>query len=804
MFLNYLKIALRNIYREKGYALINIAGLSVGIASCILILMFIINELSYDSHHKNSDRIFRAGIEAVFGDSHFYSALTSAAMKDALEYEFSDIEEATRLIYVTRPVVKYGDQSFIEDKFFYADSNFFKVFTVPLVKGNEVTALSRPNTMVISEEAASKYFGDQDPTGKVLKINDQYDIEITGVYEDMPHNSHFRCDFLGSIETVRNEYQDYWEYWTSNNLYTYFLLRENTGHDEFEDRMQDLVYKYVAPEVEQHMGINIEAFESSGGLYRFFAEPLQDIHLDSTADNQLNPGGNRSYIFFFSIIAGFILLIGCINFMNMATARYANRAKEVGVRKVVGSSRGQLVQQFLTESVMISMVAIILAMTMVELLLPWFNNLTGKTLEITYFNNWYVLPSLVGFGIITGILAGSYPAFFLSSFKPVRVLKGKVNAGIKSNMFRKSLVVVQFSITISLLIGTLLITEQLEFWQSRDQGYDREGLMVIKRAHVLGDQQETFREELIKNQGIVNASFCSSLPGYDFSGTSFHKYGEPAEELVQTLVIWADEHYLETMGMELSEGRFFSKDYGTDDDAIVVNETLARVTGLTDISTDRIVFPHLNLTSPVTGIIKDANFESLHRNIRPVIIRKIDSPEWLLAIRVDRDNMPEVISTIEQTWNRFTEDAPFIYSFLENDLLKLYSQEMRTSRIFTIFSLLAIFIACLGLLGMASFSAEKRTKEIGVRKAMGASMFSIYNLLTREVIMLILLATVLAWPAAWFVMNHWLDNFSYRIDIGITTFIISTVIALVIALLTVSNQARKAAGANPVDSLKYE
>ncbi len=803
MYINYLKVILRNLSREKGYALINIAGLTVGIASCILILLLISNELSYDRYHKNADKIFRVGIEALFGDSNINSVLTSGAMKEVLDNEFSEIEEACRLIYVTRPLVKVDNRSFVEEDFFYTDSNFFDVFSVTLLKGDPGTVLSRPNTVVISEDAANKLFGDGNPVGKMLRVNDHHELEITGVSKNMSYNSHFRFDFLGSIATISRENQESWRYWTTNILYTYILLGENILRTDIEDKMQDLVYKYVGPEVET-VGINIESFETGGGTYRFFLEALPDIHLHSKADNQLNPGGSVTYIYFFSIIAIFLLLIACINFMNMATARFANRAKEVGIRKVVGSTRGQLMQQFLAESVLISLVAIIFAITLVELVLPFFNFLTSKNLIISYTTNWYVLPSILLFAVFVGLLAGSYPAFFLSSFQPVKVLKGEVNSGIKSNKLRKVLVVVQFSITIALLIGTFIVSEQLEYWQSRDQGYNREGLVILKRTHILYDQQKTFREELINNEYIINASFCSSIPGYSFGATSIYKYGSPSEDLVQSGLIMADDNYFKTMGIELTEGRFFSHEYGTDSETIVINETFMRVMGLQNPTEESIVFPNINMTSPIIGVFKNVNFESLHRNIRPMIIRKLEDPGWLMVIRVKNENMPAVMYSIENSWTSFAGDAPFIYSFLENDLLELYNQEIRTRRIFTIFSLLAIFIACLGLLGMASFTAEKRTKEIGIRKAMGASLISIYTLLTREVVVLVLYAALFAWPVAWFVMTRWLENFSYRIHPGVATFIISTLISLVIALLTISYQARKAATANPVDSLKYE
>lgn len=806
MLKNNFIITLRTLLRNKGYSFINIAGLTIGITSCILILLFITSELSYDRYHEKSDRIYRAGIEAVFGDSHVFSALTSGAMKDALEYEFSEVEAACRIYLAQSPVVILDDRSFIEENFFYSDSSFFEIFTVNLIEGDPATALSRPNTVVITEETANKYFGDENPVGKTLRVNYQYDLEITGISENMPQNSHFRYDFLGSIETLRSDFEEYWVMWTSNNLYTYLLLDENASETDFEHKLRELVYKYIGPEVEARMGVDITTFEAGGGVYRFFIENVEDIHLHSDIDNQLRTGGNINVIYFFSIIAVFILFIACINFMNLATARYTSRAKEVGVRKAVGSSRGQLVRQFLTESVLISIFSMILAMALVEITIPYFNNLTSKHFEISYLDNWFIIPAMILFAVLTGILAGSYPAFFLSSFKTVNILKGEAGSGRRGSIFRKILVVAQFTITIALLASTFLVSRQLDFWQSQDQGYKKEGVMVLRRTHMLGNSQDAFREEILKNEGIINASYCTSLPGYDFSGTSLHKQGSSPENLVQTLLIWTDEHYLETLGMELSAGRFFSEDYGADGETVIINEALARVMGLDDPLNQRVVFPHHNLISPVAGVIKDVNFESMHRSIRPMTIQMLDGAGWMMAIRIDGENhdIPGIIDSIESTWREFAGDAPFVWSFLDDDLLTLYSNEMRTKRIFTVFSLLAVFIACMGLLGMASFTTEKRTKEIGIRKAMGASAGQIMFLLSKEINLIVIISTLLSWPAAWYFTNSWLSNFAFRIEPGITPFILASVLTYVIALGTVSLQSYRAARLNPVDTLRDE
>ncbi len=804
MFRNHIITAFRNLVRQKGYTLINVAGLAIGIASCLLILLFVTSELSYDRHHEKSGRIYRAGIEAVFGDSHFFSAYTSGAMKDALDYEFAEVEEACRLYHITRPVIRVGETSFVEDNFFWADSNFFNVFTVPLIEGDPATALSRPGTVVLSLATAQRLFGIDNPLGKTIRVNENYLLEVTGVSENMPHSSHFRYDFLASIETVIPDQTDNFQYWVNNNLYTYLVLTENSRPDAFAEKLQQLVYKYVGPEVEMVMGINIEAFESEGGVYNFFLEAIEDIHLFSTADHQINEGGSLTAVYFFSIIALFILVIACINFMNLATARFSGRAREIGVRKTLGSSKGNLVRQFLVESVMVSFLAMVLAITLLEITLPYFNNLTGKSFEMNYLSGWYTIPGLILFGIATGVLAGSYPAFFLSSFRPARVLKGETGTGDRSSGLRKVLVVAQFAITISLFIATFIVSGQLRYIHQKDPGYAKEGLLVLKRTQVLGDRQQTFRDELLSHPGVINASYCSSLPGYPPSGTSIHRHGSPPENLAQTLVIWTDEHFLETMGMSLSEGRFFLPDYATDTDASIINKPLSGILGLDEPTSESIVYPGLNLVSPVIGVLEDANFESLHRNIRPMIIRQIGSPGWLMAIRVDGTEIPSVMAHIEQKWTEFNGDAPFVWSFLEDDLLEHYIQEIRTRNIFEIFALLAVFIASLGLLGMASFNTERRTKEIGIRKAMGASPASVVFLLSREINILLVIASVIAWPAAWVLMTGWLDNFAYRIDPGLITFLAATLITYLIALITVGLQSFRAARLNPVDILRNE
>lgn len=804
MFRNYLITAYRSILRGKYYTLINISGLAVGIASCVLILLFISHDLSYDKYHTKADRIYRLYIEGKFGDNRIGSSKTAAPIKDAFEQEIAEVEQITRLMEMVRPVVRKDEDSFIEEKFLFADSNFFSTFTVSFIEGNPRTALSKPNSMVITRQMAHKYFGDQNPIGKTLTVNN-YEIEITGITEQMPSNSHFQYNFLASI-TTRGV--DSWRSWLTSNLFTYVILKPGVSPQNIYPKFHELTYKYVGPEVQETMGIDLDTFEKMGNSYGFFLEAVPDIHLHSKLDHQLSPGGNIAYIYFFSTIAIFLLLIACINFMNMATAKYTNRSKEVGIRKVVGSSKSKLIVQFLLESIMVSLIAVVIAMTAVELILPHFNILAGKDMTLSYFNNWLVIPGFILFGAFVGVLAGSYPALFLSSFKPISVLKGRLSSQVSGSQFRGALVVVQFAITIALFVSTFVVSQQLNFFKTMELGFDRESVIVLKRTHTLGDKFNTFREEMLKLPSVVDASYCDAIPGYDYNGTTVTVEGRPSEEMIQTGIVRTDENFLNTMGIQLLQGRYLSNDFSTDREAIVINRKMAQMTGLKDPIGTRLQIPFLlnDKVTPATivGIIPDIYFESLHKEVRPMVYAISNGADWLMAIRFKPDNLTQTLKDIEGKWHEFNPNQPFLYSFLNTDLETLYKQEERTGKIFSLFSILAIFIACLGLLGMASFAAEKRTKEIGIRKVLGAENKTIFILLSRQIILLVGFAAIFASPVAWFVMQNWLNNFAYRIDIAPWIFVVSILLAFAIALATITFQAVKAAMANPVKSLKYE
>ncbi len=804
MFRNYLITAYRSILRGKYYTLINISGLAVGIASCVLILLFISHELSYDKYHTKADRVYRLYIEGKFGDNRIASSKTAAPIKDAFEQEIAEVEQITRLMEMVRPVVRKDEDSFIEEQFLFADSNFFSTFSVDFIEGDPRTALSKPNTMVITSEMAQKYFADQNPIGKTLTVNN-YEIQITGITERMPSNSHFQYNFLASL-TTRGV--DSWRSWLTSNLFTYVVLKPGVAPQDIYSKFHELTYKYVGPEVQQAMGIDLDTFEKMGNSYGFFLEAVPDIHLHSKLDHQLSPGGSIAYIYFFSTIAIFLLLIACINFMNMATAKYSNRSKEVGIRKVVGSSKSKLIVQFLLESIMVSLIAVVIAMTAVELTLPHFNLLAGKDMTLSYFNNWMVLPGFLLFGVFVGVLAGSYPAFFLSSFKPISVLKGQLSSQVSGSQFRGALVVVQFAITIALFVSTFVVSQQLNFFKSKELGFDRESILVLKRTHTLGEKFQVFREELLKSSSIIDASFCDAIPGYDYNGTTTFVEGRPSEDMIQTGIVRTDENFLNTMGIQLMQGRFLSNEYSTDREAIVINQKMAQMAGLLEPVGTRLQIPFLldDKVTPATiiGVIPDIYFESLHREVRPMVYALTTGADWLMVVRLKPDNLTQTIKYIESKWTELNPNQPFLYSFLNSDLETLYKQEERTGKIFSLFSILAIFIACLGLLGMASFAAEKRTKEIGIRKVLGAENKTIFMLLSQQVIFLVGYAAIFASPVAWFVMRSWLNNFAYRIDLAPWVFIVSILLAFVIALATISFQAIKAAMANPVKSLKYE
>jgi len=806
MFRNYLKIAFRNLVRHKGYSFINIAGLAIGITCCLLILIFVQDELMYDKHHKQGKDIYRIAIDARIGNQDIKWITSPAPMAFTLVDEFPEVVQATRIFKPDRYLIQYGDNRFNEERFLFADSTIFNVFTIPMIQGNPKTALTQPNAVVITEEIAEKYFGKENPMDKYLTMEDTTQYMVTGIVENPPGQSHIEFDFFASMSSMGDFPNN--DMWVSNSFVTYILLKENSPYKLTEEKLVDLIKKYAGPQIQLAAGVSFDDFLEAGNKYGFFLEPLLDLYLYSELENGLGGEGNVTYVYIFSLIAVFVLLIACINFMNLATARSANRAKEVGIRKVLGSVRSQLVLQFLIESIVLSLIATLVALFFINLLMPSFNNLTGKELEFNLFSDGFSIVALFAFVLFVGILAGSYPGFFLASFQPVTVLQGKLARGMRSGKLRSGLVVFQFTISIILFIGTLVVLRQLEYFQNKDLGFNKDRVIVIPRSDVLENQGEAFKQELLQHSGITNVSFSNTLPGKGFSFTAHMPENVSGSEALAPAILFVDVDFYDTYQLEMATGRFFSREMSLDTSAVIINETAVRSFGLDDPVGKGLIrmgpTQEESERSNIIGVVKDFHFQSLHRGIEPLVMNLMPGTSSYLSIRTITDGLEETIAFVDKKWREFVPDKIFDYYFFEDDYDQLYVTEKRTGRILSTFSILAIFIACLGLFGLSSFTAEQRSKEIGIRKVLGASVQGIVVLLSRETLMLILIGTMIAWPISYYTMKYWLQDFAYRINLSFDSFIVSSLAALFISMVTVTFQAIKAALANPVKSLRYE
>jgi putative ABC transport system permease protein len=806
MVKNYLKVAIRNLAKHKGYSFLNITGLALGMACCILILLWVQDELSYDRYHKNIDQLYRVVVKGRMSNRDINFSTSPAPLAKALVDEFPEVLQATRFLKSRNILVSYQEKHFNESLMLYTDPNFFDVFSIPLIKGDPQEVLRLPNSVVVTREAALKYFGNQDPLGKTLTINNRTDFRITGVAENVPSNTHFHSDFFMSLVTVPDSRN---QNWFSNPYHTYIVLNEETSPEEFQAKLPEIITKYMGPQAKKVMGITMEEFQSSGNTFGYFLQPVTDIHLYSDLEYELEANGSITYVYIFSLIALFVLMIACINFMNLTTAKSSNRAKEVGVRKVLGSDRSKLIKQFLTESVLLSFLSLALAIVIAVLLQPVFNALSGKQLDIASYRSWALLPGIIGVILCVGIFAGSYPAFFLSSYKPISVLKGIIKTGIKSSWFRSALVVFQFSISIVMIVGTFVVFHQLEYIRNKKLGFDKEQLLVLQRAENLGQNKDAFRNELLNSPDVINVAFSDSVPGRHLGDFTHVAEGAPENEMVRMFLLFGDYNYLDTLGMDLIEGRYFSKDRPADRNAVILNETAAVALGVENPVGKRLIRGSLTSEGSefftIIGIVKDFHFESLHQKIRPLAMYLLlEKGTRYVSIRILPDKIPQTLALIKTKWKALATGQPFEYFFLDDDFDLLYKAEKKIGQLFLAFAALTVLIACLGLFGLASFTAEQRTKEIGIRKILGASVLHIVTLLTKEFSRWILLANLIAWPVAYFAMNRWLQNFAYRISIGPWIFILVASVTFFIALFTVSYQTLRAATANPVDALKYE
>jgi len=797
MVKNYLKIAFRNIKKHKAYSFINISGLAIGMACCLFIILFVQDELSYDRYHEKADRIYRLvdSLDAP-GELSMHFALSSAPFAPTLKNDFPEVEDAVRFFLGRRRMVSYEDKKYYEDGLIFADASLFNIFTFPLIKGDPDTALEAPNTLVISERIALKYFGTDESMNQTLKINEQ-EFLVTGVMKEMPKNSHFHADMFASLKTLEKNpriRERYIQDWVRHEFYTYLLLQEGYPGEELEAKLPVFIEKYAAPQIKTILG----------GTLSSRLQPLKSIHLYSNLQHEINPNSDIKYVTIFSVIALFILLIACVNFMNLATARSVNRSKEVGLRKVVGASRYQLVKQFLGESLLFTFFALLLALILLMIALPLFNSLTGKEIEVNLLNNFVVLGSMVIILVFVGLASGSYPAFFISRYQPASVLKSSLRVGSTKSFLRKALVILQFSISIVLIISTVVVLDQLDFLRNRKLGFDKEHVVVTPiRDNTLRTNAEAIKAELMQNPGILSATVTIGVPGGVVAGDAIQLVTDEGKKTITVRMIYTDHDYLKTMGMEIVEGRDFSKEMSTDvTEAFIVNEAAVRVLQLENPLETR--FEWNKKKGRIIGVVKDFQFQSLREEINPLIIHIQPSDTYVFAMRIRPENIPGTLAFIENKWGELDPAHPFEYSFMDETFDRIYRSEEKLSQIFSVFSFLAIFIASLGLFGLALYMVEQRTKEIGIRKVLGASIGKIFVLLSREFALLVLVANLFAWPAAYFFMHNWLQNFAYRVNIAPWIFVLSAVLALVIAMLTISYQAVKAAMADPVNSLRYE
>ncbi|MEN2281116.1 ABC transporter permease [Algoriphagus sp. SE2] len=817
MFENYFKIAIRNLKKHKFYTFINILGLSVGVAVCMIISLFVINELSYDKHFKDADNIYRIHAEIIFGGNHWNMIQAPAPMAEALPAEFPEVEYAVNFRQRGSYLVKKTDQNIKENNVIWASKDFFNVFGTSLLEGSPDGVLAEPNTMAISKSAAEKYFPGESALGKSLILDNDEDFRITGVFEDIPKNSHFHFDFLLSMEGLEEAKSTSW---LSNNFPTYLKLREGSDIDAFNEKLKSLVKKNVEPELSKVFGegASLDAMLADGGKMEYEVQPLLDIHLKSDLMGEFEPNFNITYVYLFVAIALFILVIACINFMNLSTARSSNRAKEVGIRKVMGSFRSHLIRQFLMESILLSVISFLIAIPIVALLLPVFNDLAGRSLSIPFSQVTFYTILILG-AIGTGLLAGTYPSFFLSGFKPVSILKGKVSSGMKSGIIRSSLVVFQFSISIILIIATVAVFNQLNYIQNKKIGFNKDQIITVDDIYALGDQAESFKREILSNSMMESGTITGFLPvaGTWRSDTPWWAEGKDPKqtENMVSLQNWSvDYDYVKTMGMEIAEGRDFSIDFPSDSSAVILNETAAAQFNFEGDPIGQKIYTlagdneTMNLdelqSKTVVGIVKNFHFESLKENIGSVMIFLSERPQGIASFRFNAANTDQVIEFVEATWNKFAPGQPFTYSFLDDRFGNMYAAETRLGKVFGIFAGFAIVIACLGLFALTAFTAEQRTKEIGIRKVLGSSIGSIIVLLSKEFAKLVLIAFLIASPIAWWAMRKWLEDYQFKQDLGWQVFLGAGLFAIAIALLTTSYQSIKAATANPVNSLKSE
>lgn len=818
MIYNYFKMAWRNLLKNKGFSFINIFGLAIGVACCLLIFLYVGNELSYDRWNPNAERIVRPVTEVLFGGNHDKMAETGSIVAPEAAKELPEIQSWCRFRNYGGYLVKRdgeGQQNLREQHALTVDSTFFQLFPVPLLEGDPIKCLTQPDVVAVSRRTAEKYFAStQAAMGQTLVLNNGQRRQISAVYENIPDNTHFRADLLLSMVGNNDIKNDAPLWGSSNNFHSYFLLRPGTDLDAFDEKFNALAREKIGILIRQMLGVSQEEFETTGQFARMELQQMADIHLYSDRNNELAPNGSIKYVWIFSAIAAFILLIACINFMNLSTARSADRAKEIGVRKVMGSRRTALIGQFLSESTLLAALAVVLAVVIALIALPEYQRLAGLELKMPWAAPMFWL-SLLGTVLLVGLLAGSYPAFFLSAFDVVKVLKGKKVRERKGLNFRSVLVVFQFMTSASLIIATLFVFKQLNFIQNKKLGFEKSQVLILDNTYVLGDQIAVFKEEILKQPAVQMATVSSFLPVPSArSNTTFSKNRSFDTGNSIFMQYWpVDEDYLNTLGMELVAGRNFDPNRDNPDEVIILNETAARVFGEESPVGKKLYTLTANPSgspSPedfaeltIIGVIKNFHWASMRENIGTLCLR-MGRSTGSISFRYQGGETEGVIATMEAQWKRMVPDQPFSYRFLDESFAEMYASEQRVGKIAAVFALLSILVSCLGLFGLASYAIEQRTKEIGIRKVLGASVTGIVGLLSKDFLKLVAIALIIALPLAFYGMNRWLEDFAYRIELDWSLFALAGAGVLFIALLTISVQSIKTALTNPIKSLRSE
>ena len=801
MLKNYLTIAIRNLRKNTIFSFINILGLAIGFTSCLLIAVFIYDELSFDNYSNEAKQIYRVGLGTDDNNSY---PIVDIAVGQGIKDAFPEVQTFTRLLKRGDAFVSYNDKKFKEPSYAFVDANFFHVFTIPFIKGSAISALTQPNSIVISKAFATKYFGIEDAMGKALTFNGKDVYKVTGMIDKVPDNSHFHFDAFLSMSSLPPRPQT----WSNISYFTYLVLNKNADAKKLEAKFPELVTKYIVPEVQHDMGVSLAEAQKTVTSFRFFLQPLTDIHLHSNTKYELEANGDINYIYIFGALAIFILLLACVNFMNLSTASSAKRSREVGIRKVMGSLKKQLILQFLAESTLLTFCGMLLSLIFVYALLPYFNEVSGKNIHFSFLMQPLVIFFSIILCLIIGIIAGIYPAFFLSSFKPIKVLKGINASGRHKSALRSGLVVFQFFVSTALIIATIVVYQQLHYMQDKKLGYDKEQVLFLQDTYLLNGNQDAFRQLLLQDSRVVKASIGYNLPGNsNMDGTEISTKEPKADGSHaggHTNIYHIDEEYIPTLGLRLVSGRNFSKEFLSDSSGVIINEAAVQELGWTNANAiGKTIVRSGQHEYKVVGVVADFHYASVKQKIAPLMMM-LGGNYGGMIVKVKTADITGFLSNLRQQWNAFKPDGPFAYYFLDEKFASLYAAEKRTGKIFTGFAIIAVVIASLGLFGLAAFTTEQRTKEIGIRKVLGASMQQVLILVSGDFLILVGFAFLIAVPFTWWGMNIWLQEFAYRINMSWWIFIAAGILSIVVALLTISIRAINAAISNPVKSLRTE